>query len=168
MSENVSPAEVRTKITKEIVKAENPPIKEGGTAPLPNRLIAAKVEDEKPKLSKYTRYNTDMESLRDASHALPSVYKFFSMIYRLNPVRTIVITAVFLLEGFLPALRLRTGADFIRQVFVSTTLTYIQLQDGIQSGSLDSRNLLLLAMTQAVTYILEQSAWTLLYVATPP
>lgn len=167
MSENISPAEVTTKITKAIVKAENPPIKEGGQTLLPNPLSAAKVEDEKPKLSKYTRYTTDMDTLRDASHALPSVYKFFSMIYRLNPVRTIVITAVFLLEGFLPALRLRTGADFIRQVFVFTVLTYMQLQDGIQSGSLSSRNLLLLAITQALTYILEQSAWTLLYDAIP-
>jgi len=68
------------------------------------------------KPSKYARYGTDLESLRNASQALPYVYKFFWMIYRLSPVRTIIIIAVFLIQGFLPALRLRTGGDFIRQV----------------------------------------------------
>jgi len=72
--------------------------------------------DDKSKQSKYARYGTDMESFRDASQALPYVYKFFWMIYRLSPVRTMIIISVFLIQGFLPALRLRTGGDFIRQV----------------------------------------------------
>lgn len=54
--------------------------------------------------------------MRDAYNALPSVYKFFWMIYRLSPMRTVVIIAVFMVQGLLPALRLRTGGDFIRQV----------------------------------------------------
>jgi len=77
--------------------------------------------DGKRKPSKYTRFGTDLESFRDASQALPYVYKFFWMIYRLSPVRTMIIIAVFLIQGILPALRLRTGGDFIRQVFPPLT-----------------------------------------------
>jgi hypothetical protein len=79
-------------------------------------IMQSMQSDDKSKPSKYARYGTDMESFRDASQALPYVYKFFWMIYRLSPVRTIIIIAVFLIQGFLPALRLRTGGDFIRQV----------------------------------------------------
>ena len=110
----------------------------------------------------------DMDSVRAAHHALPYACKFFWMIYRLSPVRTIIIISVYILQGLLPALRLRTGGDFIRQVRCPPTrrnsrrLT-LQLQEGIQSGTMNSRNLVRLAITQALTYILEQSAWTLLY-----
>jgi len=80
-----------------------------------------KSADDKSKTSKYARFGTDLESFRDASQALPYVYKFFWMIYRLSPVRTIIIIAVFLIQGILPALRLRTGGDFIRQVICTLT-----------------------------------------------
>jgi hypothetical protein len=83
---------------------------------IPVMIDCSMQSDDKSKPSKYARYGTDMESFRDASQALPYVYKFFWMIYRLSPVRTIIIIAVFLIQGFLPALRLRTGGDFIRQV----------------------------------------------------
>jgi len=83
---------------------------------IPVMIDSSMQSDDKSKPSKYARYGTDMESFRDASQALPYVYKFFWMIYRLSPVRTIIIIAVFLIQGFLPALRLRTGGDFIRQV----------------------------------------------------
>ena len=79
---------------------------------LPSKTTEAK---SKPQ-SKYTRYAVDREILRDASHALPYVYKFFWMIYRLSPVRTVIIISIFVIQGMLPALRLRTGGDFIRQV----------------------------------------------------
>ena|ERR1700738_3805968 len=75
-----------------------------------------KAQTSKSQPSKYTRYSTDWDALQDASHALPAVYKFFLMIYRLSPVRTGIIIAVFMIQGLLPALRLRTGGDFIRQV----------------------------------------------------
>lgn len=77
-----------------------------------------KSADDKSKPSKYARFGTDLESFQDAAQALPYVYKFFWMIYRLSPVRTIIIIAVFLIQGILPALRLRTGGDFIRQVIL--------------------------------------------------
>jgi hypothetical protein len=119
MSDNVSPAGVKTKIATEIAKVDNPvtgndePVE---TKSLLKQLMKSVKEDDIPRSSKYTRYSTDMESIKDAYHALPYVYKFFWMIYRLSPVRTIIIIAVFILQGLLPALRLRTGGDFIRQV----------------------------------------------------
>jgi len=58
----------------------------------------------------------NMEGVRAAHHALPYAYKFFWMIYHLSPVRTIIIISVYIVQGLLPALRLRTGGDFIRQV----------------------------------------------------
>lgn len=79
--------------------------------------LPSKTTDAKPnQQSKYTRYSVDRESLRNASHALPYVYKLFWMIYRLSPVRTVIIISVFVIQGLLPALRLRAGGDFIRQV----------------------------------------------------
>jgi len=62
------------------------------------------------------RNRVDMESVRAAYRALPYAYKFFWMIYCLSPVRTIVIISVYILQGLLPALRLRTGGDFVKQV----------------------------------------------------
>jgi hypothetical protein len=92
---------------------------------IPVMIDSSMQSDDKSKPSKYARYGTDMESFRDASQALPYVYKFFWMIYRLSPVRTIIIIAVFLIQGFLPALRLRTGGDFIRQVRVMFIKLYL-------------------------------------------
>ena len=106
MSDNVSPTKVAKKISKQIAKLDR------ASTPLLNKLV----NPNKEKSSKYSRYATDMESVMDAYNALPSVYKFFWMIYRLSPVRTIVIIAVFMVQGLLPALRLRTGGDFIKQV----------------------------------------------------
>jgi hypothetical protein len=110
MSDNVSPAKAAKKISKEIAKLDRT------STPLLNKLVTANPKQSKGKPSKYSRYTTDMDSLRDAYGALPSVYKFFWMIYRLSPLRTMVIIAVFMVQGLLPALRLRTGGDFIRQV----------------------------------------------------
>jgi hypothetical protein len=62
------------------------------------------------------RSRVDMESVKHAYRALPYARKFFWMIYRLSPVRTVIIIFVYLLQGLLPALRLRTGGDFIKQV----------------------------------------------------
>ena len=86
----------------------------------PPKNESAGKKGDKEKASKYARYATDLESVRDAYLALPYVYKFFWMIYRLSPVRTVIIIAVFLIQGFLPALRLRTGGDFIRQAHNQT------------------------------------------------
>lgn len=110
MSDNVSPTKAAKKISKQIAKLER------ASTPLLNKLAKSPQKQSKDKPSKYSRYTTDMESLMDAYSALPSVYKFFWMIYRLSPVRTIVIIAVFMVQGLLPALRLRTGGDFIKQV----------------------------------------------------
>jgi hypothetical protein len=70
--------------------------------------------------SKYTRYTVDKETFTNAVHAVPSVYKFFLLVFRLSPLRTLVILAVFMVQGFLPAVRLRTGGDFIREVCCSS------------------------------------------------
>jgi hypothetical protein len=94
---------------------------------IPVMIDSSMQPDDKSKPSKYARYGADMESFRDASQALPYVYKFFWMIYRLSPVRTIIIIAVFLIQGFLPALRLRTGGDFIRQVRIMYNKVYLLL-----------------------------------------
>jgi hypothetical protein len=94
MSDYVSPKKAEKMIAKAMKKAITPA----------------------PSASKYDRYSMDWETLHEARNALPSVYKFFLMIYRLSPVRTGIIIAVFLIQGLLPALRLRTGGDFIRQV----------------------------------------------------
>src|SRR5436305_4966539 len=110
MSDNVSPTKAAKKISKQIAKLERP------STPLLNKLVKSPQKQSKGKSSKYSRYTTDMESVMDAYGALPSVYKFFWMIYRLSPLRTIVIIAVFIVQGLLPALRLRTGGDFIMQV----------------------------------------------------
>jgi hypothetical protein len=110
MSDNVSPTKAAKKISKQIAKLERAP------TPLLNKLVKSPQKQSKGKPSKYSRYTTDMESLKDAYGALPSVYKFFWMIYRLSPLRTIVIIAIFMVQGLLPALRLRTGGDFIKQV----------------------------------------------------
>jgi hypothetical protein len=37
------------------------------------------------------------------------------------------------------------------------------MQNGVQSGTLDSRSLMHLAVRQAFTYIFEQAAWSLVY-----
>ena len=118
MSENVSPSKVKAEIAAEITDVNAAPLENGAqeSTSLIKKLIEPTKQAEKSRSSKYTRYTMDKESLKDASHALPSVYKFFLMIYRLSPVRTVIIIAVFLIQGLLPALRLRTGGDFIRQV----------------------------------------------------
>ena len=121
MSENVSPAQVKDKITKAVQNGESPSttIAKSSSTPLLNQLMKPapkKKEGKKPEVSKYTRFATDMESFRDAIGALPSVYKFFWTIYRLNPLRTIIIMAVYITTGLTPALRLRTGGNFIKQV----------------------------------------------------
>ena len=108
MSDNVSPAKAQKKISKQIAKLDR------ASTPLLNKLVGSSGSSNKS--SKYSRYSTDMESVMDAYGALPSVSKFFWMIYRISPVRTIVIIAVFMVQGLLPALRLRTGGDFIMQV----------------------------------------------------
>ena len=95
---------------KEISSKESP-------TPLLKQLMKSKPQKpEKPSTSKYARYTVDMESFRDSMSALPAVYKFFWMIYRLSPMRTIIIIAVYVIQGLLPALRLRTGGNFIKQV----------------------------------------------------
>ena len=117
MSDNVAPEESREEITDAIAKTENPPTEKEDpekATPLLNQLLSSANVDQS-RTEKYTRYYTDMEGLKDASHALPSVYKFFLKIYRVSPIRTAIIIAVYLLQGFLPALKLRTGGDFIRQ-----------------------------------------------------
>jgi hypothetical protein len=121
MSDNVSPAKAQKKISKQIAKLDR------ASTPLLNRLVSK----TKDKQSKYSRYSTDMESVVDAYHALPSVYKFFWMIYRLSPVRTIVIIAVFMVQGLLPALRLRTGGDFIIQVPLLSMHRYTPVMDRV-------------------------------------
>ena len=97
-----------------IDKAKTDPPKSTGKEVM--KLVPKPKPADKSKQSKYTRYSLDMENIRNASHALPYVYKFFWMIYRLSPVRTVIIISVFIIQGLLPALKLRTGGDFIRQV----------------------------------------------------
>lgn len=128
MSDSLSQKHVNIMIAQQIFKQENPP-------PLPLLVplltspgkevmkLPSKEKAEPPKPSKYARYAVDKESLRDASHSLPYVLKFFWMIYRLSPVRTVIIISVFIIQGLLPALRLRTGGDFIRQVHISLDCT---------------------------------------------
>lgn len=58
----------------------------------------------------------DKETITNAIDAFPYVYKFIFMVYQFSPFRTVVIVSVFLVQSLLPALRLRTGGDFIRQV----------------------------------------------------
>jgi hypothetical protein len=121
MSENVSPAQVKEKIAKATQNEGKESLSTSDKTPTPllNQLVKAapKKEAKKPPISKYARFATDMESLRDAMGALPAVYKFFWMIYRLSPVRTLIIMAVYIITGLTPALRLRTGGNFIKQVF---------------------------------------------------
>jgi hypothetical protein len=125
MSENSSQAQVKAKIAQEIAEALVKP-KSGRQQPNPlTTQLVKQLKEDKPKQSKFGRISTDMQSLRDASQALPSVYKFFGMIYRLSPFRTVVIMAVFIIQGLLPALRLRTGGDFIRHVISSWFLGLI-------------------------------------------
>ena len=123
MSENVSPHEAKAMIEAMIAEARYSPtekkkaaVKETKTLLKAVLLPKKKMDEKKGETSKYARYTTDMESLKDAYHAMPSVYKFFLMIYRLSPMRTLIIIAVFMIQGLLPALRLRTGGDFIKQV----------------------------------------------------
>lgn len=113
MSENVSPDEAKAKIAAAIVKQSS---EEEASVESSLLVRALTAPPKKDKASMYTRYSVDKETLHNAWHALPSVYKFFLMIYRLSPVRTSIIIAVFIVQGLLPALRLRTGGDFIRQV----------------------------------------------------
>lgn len=115
MSENTSQAQVTMKIAHEIVKTT---VGKQQSNPLIKQAVK-QLKEEKPRQSKYPRIATDMQSLRNASQALPSVYKFFGMIYRLSPFRTMIIVGVFIIQGLLPSLRLRTGGDFIRHVFSS-------------------------------------------------
>ena len=125
MSDSLSQKHVNTVIGKQIHKQENspPPPSSSPLLLLPSTPLGKDVvmklpsneKAEPPKQSKYARYALDMESLKDASHSLPYVYKFFWMIYRLSPVRTMIIISVFIIQGLLPALRLRTGGDFIQQ-----------------------------------------------------
>jgi hypothetical protein len=124
MSENTSQTQVTAKIANEIAKtnpvqAENGAVGKLQSNPSTTQLVK-QLKEDKPKQSKYQRISTDMQSLRDASQALPSVYKLFLMIYRLSPFRTLIIIAVFVIQGLLPALRLRTGGDFIRHVSSSS------------------------------------------------
>src|SRR5947207_6898803 len=51
--------------------------------------------------SRYTRYSIDKETFKDAIHAVPSVYKFFLMVFRLSPLRTVIMLVVFMVQGFL-------------------------------------------------------------------
>jgi hypothetical protein len=115
MSDYVSPKKAEKMIAKAMKKAITPASSAG-------------------KLSKYDRYSMDWETLHEARNALPSVYKFFLMIYRLSPVRTGIIIAVFLIQGLLPALRLRTGGDFIRQVSRENSFAYFSFKRGCSLG----------------------------------
>jgi hypothetical protein len=124
MSDSLSQKHVNALIAQQIFKQENPPpppplVQPSTSSGKEAMNLPSKEKANPPKPSKYTRYALDKESLRDASHSLPYVFKFFLMIYRLSPVRTVVIVSVFLIQGLLPALRLRTGGDFIRQVYIS-------------------------------------------------
>lgn len=112
MSDNVSAEEAKPKIAVQITKNS----KDSRDVPGSQVKPPVKKSDEIGQMLKYTRYATDLESLKSAYHAAPYVSKFFWMIYRLSPIRTSIITAVFILQGLLPALRLRTGGDFIQQV----------------------------------------------------
>lgn len=117
MSENVSPEEAKAKIAAATKQSYEKQVSEKETSVESSLLVRAlTTPPKKDKASMYTRYSVDKETLHNAWHALPSVYKFFLMIYRLSPVRTGIIIAVFIVQGLLPALRLRTGGDFIRQV----------------------------------------------------
>lgn len=124
MSDSLSQKHVNALIAQQIFKQENPPpppllVPPSTSSGKEVMKLPSKEKADPPKPSKYARYALDKESLRDASHSLPYVLKFFLMIYRLSPVRTVVIVSVFIIQGLLPALRLRTGGDFIRQVYIS-------------------------------------------------
>jgi hypothetical protein len=117
MSDNVSPAQVGAKIAKESAVSAKTGNARTSSKSLVKRLMESTKDDDKTVQSlRYPQYRTDLESLSGAYHAIPYVSKFFWMIYRLSPVRTTIIIAVTLLQGLLPALRLRTGGDFIHQV----------------------------------------------------
>ena len=115
MSENIPPLQVKTTIAGITTPVEK--AKPENATPLVGQIIKNSLKlDDKARSSKFTRYSMDPESLKDAYYASPYVWKFFLMIYRLSPTRTIIIIAVFIIQGLLPALRLRTGADFIHHV----------------------------------------------------
>ena len=88
----------------------------GGKAGKPPKVSVSVGSGQQQVIARIPQYSVDMNSFRNAYAALPSAGKFFSMIYRLNPVRTVLIISVYMLQGLLPALRLRTGGDFINQV----------------------------------------------------
>jgi hypothetical protein len=88
----------------------------GGKAGKPPKVRVSVGTGAQQVIARIPQYSVDMESFNNAYAALPYAGKFFSMIYRLNPVRTILIISVYMLQGLLPALRLRTGGDFINQV----------------------------------------------------
>src|SRR5271154_2799077 len=137
MSDNVSPnhahAPINVKIAQEVHNVVATAITRNSSSSEPSSSFllirrffmkrtdnpASAASAASSSTSKYTRYSIDSETFKDALHAVPAVYKFFLMVFRLNPLRTLVILAVFMVQGFVPALRLRTGSDFIRQVVSS-------------------------------------------------
>lgn len=96
------------------------------------------------------------EYLKETKRCLPHIRKLFWMIFRISPWRAIVVFAINIVSGLLPALTLQTRGNFIWMVLNHYILPNMQLQQGLEKKTLNTGGLLKLFMYQLLETVMDR------------